>query len=373
MNTRDEFVKQSTLANMLVESNIGAAAARSAMVSAACIVLLLLTTSCGFPRPPDVGADASEDTGGGTAGPAITATGSASLKNLRVLTSAVAVQAETAANLTVDNLDITGTAGACSTGIALNGNSTLTASAFATRLLGVSLQAKDHSTAMLMRFNVNATGDPSCTSSILNVSSTGMFMFSDVLIDGGGNGAGIRLGSPSGSGPTQATLNNAIVRNVNDDALNVGNATVQMTGGELSHIHGTGFDVVGGKLSLTNVSIVMNSGAAFYSQDTMLTMRGCTVANNSQGGDLGVRAVADLGTVMDPGNNVFNNSGVGLLIEGGNGTQLIQAVGNTWKPVQGAGSNGKYVLGTSVPGPINCDSPSSGNFCIQVSDESIEL
>ena len=146
---------------------------------------------------------------------------------------------------------------------------------------------------------------------------------------------------------------------------------LHMMGGELSHVRHTAFEVAFGSCVLTNVAI-LSSATAFYAQDATLTMRGCTLSNNTIGGDLGVRAVADFGTIMSPGKNVFNNEGVGLLVEGGNGTQAVQAVGNIWKPVQGADSNGRYSPGTIVPGPIPCDS-SSGNFCIQVSNESLEL
>jgi hypothetical protein len=461
-------MKQSTLANMLIEANIAGVSIRAAMVSGARIVTLLLATSCGFPRPPDVVGDAPGDTGGETAGPgsaihvspsgddsndglmspiktlkhaiglaaantqvsqivlvtgtysmssgetfpytippnvtlvgpagggatlvggktgpgmtvgvgglqdidlqdfgtAITVIGVATFKNIRVLTSAIAVQAETTADLTVSNLDITGAASACATGIVLNGNATLTISTFSTRLLGTSFVANDHSMASLT--NMNATGDPSCANNILRIPSDGKFMVSHVLIDGGGSG--IRVNSPSGSAPTQVVLENVTVRNVNSDALVVGNATVRMMGGELSHTSGTDFEVIGGNCTMTDVSI-LNSGMAFYTQNATLTMRGCMISNNTVGGDLSGGTVVDLGTTMNPGKNVINNVGLGLLVEGGNGTQLVQLVGNTWKPVQGADANGKYAQGTIVPGPISCDS-NTGNFCLAVSNESLEL
>jgi hypothetical protein len=300
---------------------------------------------------------------------AIAATGTASLKNIRVVNSAIAVQAETAASVSINNLDITGAAATCATGIVLNGNAVLTSSALATRALGTSLLANDHSTATLSK--VTVTSDSSCTKiiSVFYINSSGDFSLSDSVIDGGSRG--IEINSPYANVPTQATLENVLVRNVDVDALAVANATVQVTGGELSHMRQTSLEVVGGSCSLTNVSI-LSSGAAFYVQDATLRMRGCMISNNTAGGDLGVRSTGDLGTTSDPGNNIFSNAGIGLLIEGGNGTQLMHAVGNTWKPVQGADSNGKYVMGTVVPGPIPCDS-NSGNFCIQVSDESLEL
>ncbi|HEX7939329.1 MAG TPA: DUF1565 domain-containing protein [Gemmatimonadaceae bacterium] len=71
---------------------------------------------------------------------AITVTGTANLKNIRVRTSTIAVQAEATASLTVNNLDITGIAvtgtSPCSTGIALNGAAKLVAMTMSTRELG---------------------------------------------------------------------------------------------------------------------------------------------------------------------------------------------------------------------------------------------
>jgi hypothetical protein len=62
-------MKQSMPENMPFEASIARVSIRAAMVSVAHTVTLLLATSCGFPRPPDVGSDASGDTGGGPAGP----------------------------------------------------------------------------------------------------------------------------------------------------------------------------------------------------------------------------------------------------------------------------------------------------------------
>jgi hypothetical protein len=297
---------------------------------------------------------------------AITATGTANLKNIRVLSSAIAIQAETNARLVIDHLDITGAADACAFGIVLNGNAALTASTVATRALGTSLLAKDRSTVVLASANIS--GGVSCTKAAISIVSNGVFAVSESLLDGGSSG--IEIIPPSINTPAQATLRDVIVRGMDMSALNVGNAIVQMTGGELSHTRTTSLSVIGGICSLMNVSL-LNSNEGFYSQDASLTMRGCTVSGNAVGGDLGLGAMGDLGTTMDLGNNVFKNSGVGLLVEGENGTQPVQAVGNTWKPVQGADTSGKYGLGTVVPGPVLCDP--KNNFCIQISDESIQL
>jgi hypothetical protein len=298
---------------------------------------------------------------------AITTTGAGSLKNIRVLTSATAVQAESAARLTVDNLSITGAAGACSTGIVLNGAAQFTATALTTRALGSSLRANDQSSVVLT--GANATGSISCANDLFSVGSTGSFEMHDSLLDGGSSG--IVFGSPMLMKPTSGVMTGVIVRNMDVQALGVENAAVRVIGGELSHTRETSFSVVGGSCSMTNVSL-LGSGAAAYAQDGSLTMRGCTVSGNGVGIDLGIRAVGDLGTAASPGSNLFTNTTVGLLIEGGNGTAMVQAVGNTWKPGQGAGQDGRYPQGTVIPpGAVSC--PGSTNFCMQVSDESLAL
>src|SRR5262249_8410729 len=92
---------------------------------------------------------------------AITATGQARLKNIRVLPSATAVQAETAAGLTVDNLSVSGTPSACGTGIVLNGAAQFLALTLQTRNLGTTLDAKDQSVVDIA--NANILGDTSCS------------------------------------------------------------------------------------------------------------------------------------------------------------------------------------------------------------------
>jgi hypothetical protein len=296
---------------------------------------------------------------------ATTVVGTASLKNIRVVTSAIAVQAETGARLTIEGLDITGTAAACSTGIVLNGHASLTASNVTTRALGTSLLARDQSTVVLT--GANAAGDPSCVPPMFSFVSNGAVDMRDSLLDGGRDGIGI--GSSDSSDPTQATLTGVIVRNIKVEALGGRNATVQVIGGKLSHTQQTSLSIIGGIWSLTNLTIE-NSNAAIYSQDARLMMRGCSIVDNSVGVDLGLGAIGDLGTIDNLGNNVFKNISLGLVIEGGNGTQLIQAVGNTWKAAQGADQNGKYGIGTVMNGPIPF--ASGNNFDIQ-SDASIQL
>jgi hypothetical protein len=152
-------------------------------------------------------------------------------------------------------------------------------------------------------------------------------------------------------------------------ALSIGNAVVDVTGGEFSHTRLTALSIVGGTVTLSGVAI-LTSQLGLYSQDCSLTMRDCTISENQQGGDLGDHTIVDLGTIAKPGGNTFKNTGVGLFVETGDVTSSVQAVGNTWKPVQGADSSGKYMRGFTLTGPVACDVPDI-NICI--GGQSIQL
>ena len=77
-----------------------------------------------------------------------------------------------------------------------------------------------------------------------------------------------------------------------------------------------------------------------------LKLRGVTVSGHPASG-YGVRiacaagSMIDLGTLADPGNNIFgDNPGGSVSLEGG--AHDVPAVGNTWMPTQGANAEGKY-------------------------------
>jgi hypothetical protein len=120
-----------------------------------------------------------------------------------------------------------------------------------------------------------------------------------------------------------------------------------MTGGELSNNGRGGVDVVGGVWSFIGVTMKQNAGFGIYFQGDLpapgtLTMRGCTVTGDHDAVYLFDEAAADLGTAASPGNNTLQSIlGVGLDIDGATVTR-IDAVGNTWRAVQGANSEGKY-------------------------------
>jgi len=66
---------------------------------------------------------------------AITARAATTIQSVRVRDSGTAVRGEATGQVTVDGIDITGTAGACATGFELNGGAALTATNVATRTL----------------------------------------------------------------------------------------------------------------------------------------------------------------------------------------------------------------------------------------------
>jgi hypothetical protein len=287
---------------------------------------------------------------------AITATGMGSLKNVRVLTSSIAVQAETAAKLNASNLEIAGAVGACAKGIVLNGSAQFTVTTLTTRNLGTSLDAKDQSVSSIG--NANITGDKTCSQSLglLSVISNASFALTDSLLDGGAN-SGILL-NPRAS-LFQATISNTIVRNMRLDGLGGGapvgsSMSFQMTGGELSNNGNVAAELGDGTWTFINVAMRQNVGLAVYLQNATLIMRGCTITGNGSGVDVFDNSVADLGTVGSPGNNVLQgNTGVGLSLDGSAGATLINAVGNTWNPrKQDADDNGRYITPATISVPV---------------------
>lgn len=300
---------------------------------------------------------------------AITATGPASLKNVRVLTSTTAVQAETAAKLTVDNLSISGTPAACGTGIVLNGAAELAVSKLDTRNLQVSLDARDQSVTDISGATISQ--DLSCPSAmpIMRVASSGRFHLSDSLLDGGSSGIQINAKSAD----FDVLIKNTIIRNMKNGTLggNFGLEAVsfQMIGGELSNTTGTAVQIGTGTWTFTGVTIKQNRDLALYIQgvgggtQAKLVMRGCTVTNNGVGIDVSDDAIGDFGSVSDPGKNVFrDNNGGGLNLDGGLGATHVDAVGNTWNPnTQGADANGVYPITATITGPVTGSNFNLGN------------
>jgi hypothetical protein len=267
--------------------------------------------------------------------------------------------------LTVDSLTISGTLGACGTGIVLNGGAVLTARTLETHNLLVTLDARDQSSVDIS--NAMVTGDPNCAGvlPIMSVASTASFHLTDSVLTGGNNGIGITPKSPS----FQAVLTNVSIRNMKNGALGGGfggaSASFHMTGGELSNTASTAVQIGPGVWTFTGVTFNQNKDLAIYLQDGTLVMRGCTVTGNGLGVDVFVDSTADLGTSDSPGNNVFQNTGVGVAVESniGVGGIAVLAVGNTWNPnVQGTDTNGKYATVATITGPVTA--PANGNYSV---------
>jgi hypothetical protein len=157
----------------------------------------------------------------------------------------VAVEVESTASLTVNNLDITGSAttgtGSCSTGIVLSGAAKLVAMTLAASRLGTALDARDQSATTIA--NATVSGNATCAGlSLMSVLSTASFSLSDSVLDGRANGVAIVAQSAS----FHATISNTVIGNMKGDGL-VGfpslKGSFQMTGGELSNNGASGAEL----------------------------------------------------------------------------------------------------------------------------------
>jgi hypothetical protein len=288
-------------------------------------------------------------------GIAIDATGATKLTNVRIRSTATGVRGHGQASLTIDNLDITGTAGACATGIRLDEMAHLELTALATRGLGATLDAEDHSSANLS--GVNATGDLACAIAVVNAESDGTFSIRESTLDTGTTG--IELGVQTSSVQAQASIMNVAIHHMKSNGMGFGNANVAIIGGELSHngMVATVINAFEAALSLTNVVIDQNPGTAVGVEETSLTMRRCTVTGNGVGMEIDVMVVdlVDLGTSTSPGENVFQNTSLtgSLRIQGSDfgPVRTVHAIGNTWSfGVQGSDGAGKYDPSLQIQG-----------------------
>jgi hypothetical protein len=178
---------------------------------------------------------------------AITATGMATVANVHIRTSMLAMRAETAAKLTVDNLDVTGTAAACATGIELNGAADLVATILATRSLGITLDAKDQSTINIVKATI--AGDSNCRQSVFRVTTNSAFMLGESLVDGGATGIDLTQATTS----SRVTISNTTLRNLAHDAIDGSLATFVMTDSKILDNGGIGANVFAGSWSFERV------------------------------------------------------------------------------------------------------------------------
>lgn len=285
---------------------------------------------------------------------AVISSGNARLANLRVRSSETAVRGVAATRLTVTGLDITGAADACATGVELNTDATLTASEVSTRDLGTAFQLRDRTTASISKANI--TGGVFCGAPSFAVSTSRTFALDESIIDGGFYGVEFARAAT----PTTATLTGTIIRNMNYSGLYGNTVMLTMRGGEISgSVTIFGVEATGGTWNLQGVTIRHNlEGVHIKGNESalgMLTMRGCTVTNNSYGVQLIDFYIADLGTSASPGNNTFSgNTEYGLnVVRCQSAASSSPIVGNTWQPnVQGADAAGRYPVMGTVFGPV---------------------
>ncbi|HEX3764917.1 MAG TPA: DUF1565 domain-containing protein, partial [Kofleriaceae bacterium] len=128
--------------------------------------------------------------------------------------------------------------------------------------------------------------------------------------------------------------------------------------------------IIGHSSSLSGVTITNNgvglaAGGFDAANPVVLTMRNSTVSGNHQDGVRISNAIhVDLGTAASPGGNTIQgNTGAGLAVVSDDGSPTVNASGNTWNAsVQGADSDGRYILVETLAGPIAA-SPGN-NFAI---------
>jgi len=301
---------------------------------------------------------------------AIDGAGSMRLKNLRVAASMIGIHGAEGATLRIDNLDISGGASGCATGIKLDGVADLTVTTLTTHDLGTAVDALNHSSQKVGAIDISdanlmSTLGATCVPGVLSVMNQGLTL-SGSMVDGGSMGIEV---FGSGSPPSlPVTITNTTLRNLQFGLLITGAMTRIASSAITDNV--TGLQGASGSWSLTKVTISRNSLGIVISGDTvngpsLLTMRDCAVANHTNNGiELFDYTDADLGTTASPGNNVLtSNFPVGLLIGGPAGPTQIDAVGNTWVPnVQDADAVGHYPTVATVTGPIG--SVFGNNFAI---------
>jgi hypothetical protein len=294
---------------------------------------------------------------------ALKAIGIASLQNVSVKNSTLALRAETTARLTVEKLSITGQIGTsysdCQNGIILAGEAELSVNTLNVRNLRTTLRAEAASIADIA--NAEILGESRCRDVAFYIATTKTFTLSDSSVVG--TGAAFAFAGDMAS-PTRATITNITMRDMGF-GFEGASVILRMTEGEVSNI-GNALYAGGGSWSFVNVKFLQNGdgGTAIYLQGmrsqagtflAALSMRGCSiVSSNGNGIELLDDATADLGTAANPGNNIFQlNSSVGLSIGGVDIGRQIDAVGNTWNAsTQGAGVDGRYSNVMTLSGPV---------------------
>jgi len=287
---------------------------------------------------------------------AVTATGTTHLSGLHIRTGLTAMRAGGNANVTIDNVDIAGTPGACAKGIELSGAAQLTATALVTRALKTSIQAQDQTTLILS--HTDTTGSHcDYTSAVISLSTDKVFVMEDSSIDGGDYG----INSVGASSPPRLTIHNTNIKNLTQTAINMDNGVLEVIGGTFSN-QPAALIFSNVNVTITDATLTQHMGAAIQLGGGQFKMRNCTFTANHEGLYIPAAFPIDLGTEMGPGNNIFQNgfNSIGLEVES-NIPAHVSAIGNTWRPgVQGADAAGHYPKST-INGPVGFEA-AQGNF-----------
>jgi len=298
---------------------------------------------------------------------AVTAMGNVHLSNVHIRTGATAVRAESSAKLAVDNLDIAGTPGACALGLELHGAAELMATTLGTSALRTTVDARDQSVVSVSHATITGDSNWSALRAAVFLASTSRILtVSDSSIDGGDNGIDF-VGTQA---PTQATIQNTVIRNTKEWSITGARFVLEMRGGELSS-GSDAFSLSDATAKFVGVTVKQHRGFAMEIYNGQkLTLRNCMFLGNGGGVYLLGNALIDAGVVGDPGNNIFQNGvgTAGIDVDAGITGSHISAVGNTWRPsVQGADGDGHYAPGAmsgplGYSGQVNFNVPATGSI-----------
>lgn len=268
---------------------------------------------------------------------AVHVTGVATLAGLTVIASPVGVLANGSANVTATALTFAGMPAQCTVGLrAVDTAQVAVDTLVATNL--TALHGRDQSAIAVSKGTISSTS--ACNLAVVSGKS---LTLTDTTLSGGSDA--IFLNGETGVQPNlelSVILNNTAIIDAARNAVEGAPQVFRMTGGELRNNGISGARIFRAMSTFTNISVKDNKEFGVRLSDgASLAMRGCSIQGNGRGLVLGP-ITANLGTTLEPGNNVIrNNAGVGVEIYG-QPSQII-AVGNRWNSsVQGASADGTY-------------------------------
>jgi hypothetical protein len=302
-------------------------------------------------------------------GTAIRVVGNATIANVRVAGSGVAIRGQYLLGpdedgdlkVQIDNLEVSRgdiPAGRCVIGITLDKPTELALTGFVARDIDLAFQAPLAATAAPSKVdiagaNITSPGDlGACNAGVLELGASA-FTMRDSIVEGGS--FGVNSYDKAVVAIEGSTFRGQAIAFIGEGTFELTDTTITGTGTALSSVAGT--------WSLTGVTITGNGTgvdvSGFRATPVTVVLRRCDVSRNTRDGiELSGNVDADLGTIAAPGNNVITaNGGVGMSVVAATGPSpgppRITAVGNTWNASrQDADGDGRYIAAGTIDGPI---------------------